>query len=34
MEDTSVLFGDPVELSFEQALGGGEGKSGVEHVEP
>ena len=34
LEDISVLFGDPVELSFEQAMKGeGEGdKMGGEHV--
>lgn len=26
LEDISVLFGDPVELSFEQALSRGQGK--------
>ena len=41
LEDISVLFGDPVELSFEQALHkegtkgveGQESKDGVQQVE-
>lgn len=33
LEDISVLFGDPVELSFEQALSKEQGGGGIEGTE-
>lgn len=33
LEDISVLFGDPVELSFEQALNKEEALTRTDHVE-
>lgn len=33
LEDVSVLFGDPVELSFEQALSKEQEGTNTEHVE-
>jgi hypothetical protein len=34
LEDISVLFGDPVELSFEQALSKQERKDGEHEMPP